>query len=397
MTGPLAGLHVVELANEISGSYAAKLFVDLGAEVTKIEPPAGDPLRRWGPFPGDQGVADPERSGLFHYLNAGKRGATIDLGQPEGLAAARELIAQAHVLVEDFAPGTLEGWALGPDALSRLNPNLLLLRISAFGQCGPWRHRRATSLTVQAASGWISARDPDRPPVAGRRPHRRVRRGCLRRAGRADRAAAAARRPGPGGRRLPVGGAAVDAALPDVDGAADAIPGSAPQPAVGAHAGYRPGRRRVGGNQLPDGSALAGRVRDARPARVRRAADRDHAGRPGARRVLRQGAASARPAERRRDRGARVRRCASRPPRSTTGTPSLAVRSTPSAVSSSQPAGPDGRFCAPDPRSASRKLPWHNPGRHHALGHAPSRGPPMRVRFPRPTGRCPSAGCGSST
>ncbi len=163
MTGPLAGLHVVELANEISGPYAAKLFVDLGAEVTKIEPPAGDPLRRWGPFPG--GVPDPERSGLFHYLNAGKRGATLDLGRPDDLAAARELIARAHVLIEDFVPGTLEGRGLGPDALARLNPNLVLLHISAFGQCGPWRQRRATSLTVQAASGWISARDPDRPPV----------------------------------------------------------------------------------------------------------------------------------------------------------------------------------------------------------------------------------------
>ena len=163
MTGPLAGLHVVELANEISGPYAAKLFVDLGAEVTKIEPPAGDPLRRWGPFPG--GVADPERSGLFHYLNAGKRGATLDLAQPDDLAAARKLIARAHVLIEDFVPGTLEGRGLGPDALSRLNPNLVLLRISDFGQCGPWRQRRATPLTVQAASGWISTRDPDRPPV----------------------------------------------------------------------------------------------------------------------------------------------------------------------------------------------------------------------------------------
>ena len=163
MTGPLAGLHVVEIANEISGSYAAKLFVDLGAEVTKIEPPAGDPLRHWGPFPG--GVADPKRCGLFEYLNAGKRGATLDLARPDDLAAARELSAGAHVLVEDFAPGTLEDWGLDPDTLGRLNPNLVLLRISHFGQSGPWRHRRATPLTLQAASGWISARDPQRPPV----------------------------------------------------------------------------------------------------------------------------------------------------------------------------------------------------------------------------------------
>ncbi|OBH28160.1 acyl-CoA hydratase [Mycobacterium sp. E342] len=163
MTGPLAGLHVVELASEISGPYAAKLFADLGAEVTKVEPPAGDPLRRWGPFPG--GVTDPERSGLFHYLNAGKRGATLDLTHKGDRAAARELVAGAHVLIEDFAPGTLERWGMGPGDLGRLNPNLVLLRISAFGQCGPWRYRRATPLTVQAASGWVSVRDPGRPPV----------------------------------------------------------------------------------------------------------------------------------------------------------------------------------------------------------------------------------------
>ena len=155
MTGPLAGLHVVEIATEISGPYAAKLFVDLGAEVTKIELPGGDPLRDWGPFP--HGVPDPERSGLFEYLNAGKRIAELE--------DARELIARAHVLVENFPPGTLEALGLDGDSLQRLRPNLVLLRISHFGQCGPWRDRPATSLTLQAASGWVNARDPDRPPV----------------------------------------------------------------------------------------------------------------------------------------------------------------------------------------------------------------------------------------
>jgi crotonobetainyl-CoA:carnitine CoA-transferase CaiB-like acyl-CoA transferase len=155
VTGPLAGLHVVEIAEEISGPYAAKLLVDLGGEVTKIERPAGDPLRRWGPFP--DGVPDPQRSGLFEYLNAGKRCAAM--------ADARELIAQADVLVDNFPPGTLDSWGFDLDSLSKLNPNLVLLHISHFGQSGPWRDRHATSLTLQAASGWISARDPDRPPV----------------------------------------------------------------------------------------------------------------------------------------------------------------------------------------------------------------------------------------
>jgi crotonobetainyl-CoA:carnitine CoA-transferase CaiB-like acyl-CoA transferase len=138
VSGPLAGLSVVEIATEISGPYAAKLFVDLGAEVTKIELPGGDPLRNWG------------SGGLFEYLNAGKRIVALE--------DARELIARAHVLVENLGPGRLE--ALGLDL-----HNLVLLRVSAFGQSGPWRDRPATWLTLQAASGWVSARDPDRPPV----------------------------------------------------------------------------------------------------------------------------------------------------------------------------------------------------------------------------------------
>lgn len=163
MTGPLAGLHVVEIASEISGPYAAKLLVDLGAEVIKIEPPTGDPLRRWGPFP--PGIVDPDRSGLFEYLNAGKQTATLDLSEEDDLAAARELIAGAHLLVEDAGAGTQVGCGLGVDDLQRINPNLVLLRISGFGQSGPFRHRKSTPLTLQAASGWISSRDPGRPPV----------------------------------------------------------------------------------------------------------------------------------------------------------------------------------------------------------------------------------------
>ncbi|MDM4138919.1 MULTISPECIES: CoA transferase [Mycobacterium] len=163
MTGPLAGLHVVDIASEISGPYAAKLLVDLGAEVIKIEPPTGDPLRRWGPFP--DGVLDPDRCGLFEYLNAGKRGVALDLSDGQDLAAARELIARAHLLIEDCPPATLEGWGLGAGDLQRISPNLVVLRITAFGQCGPSRHRPATALTLQAASGWVSSRDPQRPPV----------------------------------------------------------------------------------------------------------------------------------------------------------------------------------------------------------------------------------------
>ena len=106
MTGALAGLHVVEIAGDIAGPYCTKLLVDLGAEVIKIEPPSGDPLRGWGPFPGD--VPDPNRSGMFEYLNAGKHGVTVDLTNENGVEGARRLIADAHVFVEALPPGTLD-------------------------------------------------------------------------------------------------------------------------------------------------------------------------------------------------------------------------------------------------------------------------------------------------
>ncbi|MGB7868308.1 MAG: CoA transferase [Mycobacterium sp.] len=157
MSGPLDGLHVVEIANEISGPYCGKLFVDIGADVTKIEGPERDSLRQWGPYPG--GEPDPDRCGLFEYLNAGKRCEVVDS------IVARELIADADVLIDGLAPGVLDNSGFGVDALQEINPRLVVVRISNFGQHGPFRDRVATPLTLQAASGWITARDPDRPPV----------------------------------------------------------------------------------------------------------------------------------------------------------------------------------------------------------------------------------------
>ena len=161
MTGALAGLRVVEIAGDIAGPYCTKLLADLGAEVTKIEPPSGDPLRDWGPFPG--GVKDPDKSGMFEYLNAGKFGATIDLDAD--VRASHSLIAKADVLVDGMAPGALDGFGLDVPALEALRPGLVVVRISPFGQHGPLRDHVATPLTMQAASGWINVREPDRPPV----------------------------------------------------------------------------------------------------------------------------------------------------------------------------------------------------------------------------------------
>jgi crotonobetainyl-CoA:carnitine CoA-transferase CaiB-like acyl-CoA transferase len=161
--GALDGLQVVEIADEISGPYCGKLFVDLGAEVTKIETSEGDSLRRWGPFPG--GEPDPDRGGLFEYLNAGKRGALLDITSASGAVAARRLIREADVLIDGSAPGTLEKSGLDASRLRGVDSRLVVVRISNFGQHGPFRASVATSLTMQAVSGWITARDPDRPPV----------------------------------------------------------------------------------------------------------------------------------------------------------------------------------------------------------------------------------------
>lgn len=156
MNGPLSGVRVVELASEIAGPYCTKLLVDLGAEVFKIEPPSGDPLRGWG-----------THGGLFEYLNAGKSGSTIDLAEQGNLAAVHEMIAGADVLVEDLTAGAPERrqWGLDADSLGRINPNLVVVRISSFGQEGPLHDRATTPLTLQAAAGWVNVREPGRAPV----------------------------------------------------------------------------------------------------------------------------------------------------------------------------------------------------------------------------------------
>ena len=115
MTGALAGLRVVEIAGDIAGPYCTKLLADLGAEVTKIEPPSGDPLRDWGPFPG--GIPDPATLGMFEYLNAGKRGATIDL-DADIIGVALPHRARPTSLSMECAPGALDRFGLDAAALA---------------------------------------------------------------------------------------------------------------------------------------------------------------------------------------------------------------------------------------------------------------------------------------
>jgi crotonobetainyl-CoA:carnitine CoA-transferase CaiB-like acyl-CoA transferase len=160
MAGALAGLRVVECGEGAAAAYAAKLMADLGAAVVKVEhPDGGDATRRRGPFAGD--VPHPERSGLFLYLNANKRGAAIDLTHPRGREALARLADTADLLIHGVYPSWTA--ARGPvyDELHRRNPRLVVTSISPFGATGPYRDYAAYELTVANAGGWAWLIDPD--------------------------------------------------------------------------------------------------------------------------------------------------------------------------------------------------------------------------------------------
>ena len=160
----LEGLRVVDLTRGIAGPYCTKLFVDAGAEVVKVEPPAGDPYRRWSatgrPVPEDG-------CGLhFAFLNAGKRSVVADLESEAGRACLRELLVGAELLVEDFEPETIEAMGFGPADLRAIHPRLSLLSLSRFGRGGPWSRRVANEFTLQAQVGSTDARGiPGEEPV----------------------------------------------------------------------------------------------------------------------------------------------------------------------------------------------------------------------------------------
>ncbi|MCC7077168.1 MAG: CoA transferase [Acidimicrobiia bacterium] len=149
--GALDGLRVVELGELVSAPYCARLLADYGADVVKVEPPAGDPSRAWGPFPDD--VAHPERSGLFHFLNAGKRSVVIDVETPAGRAAFLDLVAGADVLVENNPPARMRELALDYASLAGVNPDLVMISITPFGQTGPYADWRGCDLNAFHLSG----------------------------------------------------------------------------------------------------------------------------------------------------------------------------------------------------------------------------------------------------
>ncbi|MFC3943386.1 CoA transferase [Pseudomonas gingeri NCPPB 3146 = LMG 5327] len=160
MQKPLQGIRVIELGQLIAGPFAARILGEFGAEVIKIEPPVtGDPLRKWR-------LLHDGTSVWWAAQSRNKRSLTLDLRQPEGQELVRRLIADADVLIENFRPGTLEGWGLGWDALHALNPRLVMLRVSGYGQTGPYRDRPGFGVIGEAMGGLRHlSGEPGRTPV----------------------------------------------------------------------------------------------------------------------------------------------------------------------------------------------------------------------------------------
>src|SRR5688572_23953084 len=148
--GALTGLRVIELADE-QAEYCGLTLAGLGAEVVKVEPPGGSPTRRIGPF--YQDVEDPERSLFFWQYNRGKRSVVLDLHRGDDRERLRALVATADVLLESTPRGQLEGFGLGTDALMRQHPSLIVARVSAFGDHGPWTDFKGSDLVHLALWG----------------------------------------------------------------------------------------------------------------------------------------------------------------------------------------------------------------------------------------------------
>src|SRR5260370_35688050 len=145
-SGPLGGALVVECGQGVAASFAAKLLSQLGAEVIKIEPPQGDVARTRGPFPDDR--PDPDRSGLFMYLNANKLGVTADLKAATGRERLNTLLARADILIHNVLPPERAAMGLGGDALAKTFPHLIRTSISPFADSGPRASYRAYELNM---------------------------------------------------------------------------------------------------------------------------------------------------------------------------------------------------------------------------------------------------------
>ena len=161
----LFDLLVLDLSQYISGPYCTKLLADFGAEVMKIEKPgAGDVARRSGPFLNDR--PDPEKSGLFLFLNTNKKSITLNLDTELGSKIFKELVKRADVVVENFEPGIMAQWGLDYSSLEKINPGLVMTSITYFGQDGPYRDYKAVDMTAFALGGYMHITgEPDQGPV----------------------------------------------------------------------------------------------------------------------------------------------------------------------------------------------------------------------------------------
>ena len=159
---PLSDIKILELGQLIAGPYCGQVLADFGAQVIKVEPPGkGDAMRQWG-------AADPDTGEplWWNVIGRNKQSITLDLRQARGQALLRDLAKEADVIIENFRPGTMERWGLGYDVLSRDNPGLVMVRVTGFGQDGPYASRAGFASVCEAMGGlrYLSG-DPDRPPV----------------------------------------------------------------------------------------------------------------------------------------------------------------------------------------------------------------------------------------
>jgi formyl-CoA transferase len=159
-TGPLEGVRVIEMGSLIAGPYAGAVLAQFGAEVIKIEPPRiGDPLRKWRKMDGDTSL-------WWYSQSRNKKSLTLNLKDPDAQGVLRDLVREADVLVENFRPGTLEKWNLGWDVLSAINSKLVMLRVSGYGQSGPFADKPGFAAIAEAIGGLrYLIGYPDRAPV----------------------------------------------------------------------------------------------------------------------------------------------------------------------------------------------------------------------------------------
>jgi formyl-CoA transferase len=160
MSGPLQGIRVLELGQLIAGPFAAKMLAEFGAEVIKIEPPVkGDPLRKWRLMHDGTAV-------WWQVQSRNKKSITLDLRQAEAQGVVRKLVQDVDVVIENFKPGTMEDWGLGWEDLKAINPKLVMLRVSGYGQTGPYRDRPGFGVVGEAMGGLRHlSGEPGRTPV----------------------------------------------------------------------------------------------------------------------------------------------------------------------------------------------------------------------------------------